>query len=235
MTARVATQLLVLANRQAAEDLAIDAGTRRSPPPPWSSTTPLVLDVESRRIGDGSRIVLLHVGDQTCVDDPQVEIKHQKGSFRFAGLSIGPLAATDDQNPHRFSWAPSIVPSLEQGDRLVVGDFDGSPRIRATPSSTSPDPAPTTKPRRSPTCDPHSYDDDPDAHQYCCKPHEIAEADFSDELARRRPRGELNPQVWPPVVDGDAFEVVAAGSAVRRPLAVPATPVPDDVTMDDLE
>lgn len=228
-------QLLVLANRQAAEDLAIDAGTRQIAAATVASTTPLVLDVESRRIGDGSRIVLLHAGDQTCVDDPQVEIKHQKGSFRIAGLSIGPLAATDDQNPHRFSWEPSIAPSLEQGDRLVIGDFEwfsahkGNTFLNVTRPGADDQAAP------KPACDPHSYDDDPDAHQYCCKPHEIAEADFSDELARRRARGELNPQVWPPVVDGDAFEVVAAGSAVGDPLAVPATPVPDDVTMDDLE
>ena len=33
-------------------------------------TTPLVLEVDSRRIGDGDRIVLLHVNETACVEDP---------------------------------------------------------------------------------------------------------------------------------------------------------------------
>ena len=54
--------------------------------------------------------------------------------------------------------------------------------------------------------------------------------------ARRTPkRGELNPQVWPPVVDADAFEVSPTGAAQGDPGAGAAEPVPDDVTMDDLE
>ena len=76
---------------------------------------------------------------------------------------------------------------------------------------------------------------DPLGHQCCCRPHEDIEAEWSDRLAERRERGELNPQVWPPVVDGDAFEVSPAGAALGDPAAEPAEAVPDDVTMDDLE
>ena len=60
-------------------------------------------------------------------------------------------------------------------------------------------------------CEPGSYAEDPDAHQYCCRSHEDSEADWADQLAARRARGELNPQTWPPVVDGDAFEVGRPG------------------------
>jgi hypothetical protein len=63
----------------------------------------------------------------------------------------------------------------------------------------------------------------------------VVEAEFSDELAARRARGELNPEKWPPVRDGDAFEVAAAGAPVGDPDAVPGERVPDDLTIDDLE
>ena len=63
-----------------------------------------------------------------------------------------------------------------------------------------------------------------------------AEAEWSDELAERRARGELNPQVGRRSQDEDAFEVVAAGRPGRRPdRRRPPSPAPDDVTLDDLE
>ncbi len=89
-------QLLALANRQTADDLATAAGTREVAVATVVSTAPLMLDVSSRRIGDGSRIVLLHVGDHACVEGDGVDVKAQQGSFRLAGLSIGPLAKVDD-------------------------------------------------------------------------------------------------------------------------------------------
>jgi len=69
-----------------------------------------------------------------------------------------------------------------------------------------------------------SYSDDPDGHRYCCRPHENSEAEWSNLLAERRARGELNPEVWPPVVNGDSFEVAAVGSPVGDPSAEPAIP-----------
>ena len=55
-------------------------------------------------------------------------------------------------------------------------------------------------------------------------------------LAERARRGELNPQTWPPVVDADAFEVVAGGRAAwATRCAAPASAAPDDVTVDDLD
>ena len=68
-------------------------------------------------------------------------------------------------------------------------------------------------------CNPSRMPDDPAAHRFCCRPHEVAEAEWSDQLADRRARGELNPEKWPPVVDGDAFEVTPAGAPVGDPNA----------------
>ena len=93
----------------------------------------------------------------------------------------------------------------------------------------------TRPPRRSPTASPTTSRTHPEAHQWCCKPHEAAEAEWSDELADRRARGTLNPETWPPVQDEDGFDVVAAGDPVGDPTADAPEPVPDGVTLDDLE
>ena len=80
-----------------------------------------------------------------------------------------------------------------------------------------------------------SYGDDPANHQWCCKPHAASEAEWSDELAARRARGELNPQAWPPVIDSDAFDVNASDEILPDPAATPGEQPPDELSMDDLE
>ncbi len=229
-------QLLALANRQAADDLATAAGTRDVAVATVVSTAPLLLDVSSRRIGGGSRIVLLHVGDRACVEGDGVDVKAQQGSFRFAGLAIGPLAKVDDpDHPRRFVWTPATNPSLDEGDRLVAANFTWFSKNTGNTFLNVSRPGADDQAAPKFTCTSQSYGDDPDVHHYCCRPHEVAEAEWSDELAARRARGELNPQVWPPVVDGDAFEVTAEGAAVGDPTSAPASAAPGELTMDDLE
>ena len=82
------------------------------------------------------------------------------------------------------------------------------------------------------TCEPGSYAADPAAHQWCCRPHTAAEADWSDIIAERRANGELNPQVWPPVVDEDRFDIGETTDAVET---TEPGPVPDGLTLDDVE
>ena len=82
------------------------------------SADPIVLDVKSRRIVDGSRIVLLHVNDDACVEDPDVDVTALAGSFRFSGLSIGPLdrqGIPDDADPNRLRWSSSNPPDDQRG------------------------------------------------------------------------------------------------------------------------
>src|SRR5690606_29246172 len=118
------TQLLALCNPQAALDMAQDAGTRELCVATVVSTNPVVVDLESRRIGDGDRIVLLHVNDRACVEEADVSVKHLKGSFKIDGLSAGLLTTVDDPaSPRRFEWDPHTVPDVKPGDRLVVADF----------------------------------------------------------------------------------------------------------------
>ncbi len=124
---------------------------------------------------------------------------------------------------------------MSVGDRLIVADFAWFSSHKKNTALNVDRPRADEVSAPKVTCEPDSYADDPDAHRYCCRPHEDSEADWSDQLAARRARGELNPQTWPPVVDGDAFEVGATGAPTGTATVEPSTAPPDDVTMDDLE
>ena len=227
-----------MASPQAASDLATDAGAREVVFATVVATSPIELDIESRRVGDGTRLVLLHVNGAPCVEAPHVQVLDQAGSFRFAGLALGPLSGARPGGDGRVQaqWAPAANgPALAPGDRLVLADVTWFTNNKNNQylNVDRPKPDEISAPKRD--CDSNSYVSDPVDHQYCCRPHEASEADWSDELARRRAAGELNPEVWPPVRDGDAFETPPVGAPVGDPTAEPATPVPEGLTLDDLD
>lgn len=231
-------QLLALANPTTAQDLATDAGQRYVVFADVASVKPLVLDVHSRRIKDGSTVVLLHRNDDACLEAPDVELKVQGGAFQFKGVSIGPLSkdGINETDPReRLTWVPKIEPTLSTGDRLVIADaewFASTPYGKAV-NVTRPGADSYAAPK--PDCVTSGYNDDPDAHQYCCKPHEVNEAAWSDELAARRAAGTLNPETWPPVRNDDAFEAAAAGQPQGDPFQEAPVSSPDDLTEDDLD
>ncbi|WP_030518848.1 hypothetical protein [Nocardia sp. NRRL WC-3656] len=231
---RCRSQLVALGNPQAAADRAAAAGERSIANAIVVQVNPIILDILSRRIGVDSRIVLLHINGDPCVERPGVELTIQKGSFKFAGMSIGPLSSVDD-TPRRFEWAPAYVPELSVGDRLVIADFEWFSSNKNNKFLNVARPTADHYSAPKATCGPDSYAEEPDNHRYCCRPHEDSEADWADQLAERRARGELNPQAWPPVVDADAFEVTPSGAPSAETTAEPETSVPDDMTMDDLE
>jgi hypothetical protein len=232
---RCRRQLAALGNPQAAADMAADAGVREVVAATVVTTEPLVLDVESRRIGAGARIVLLHVNGDACVERPGTAMTPLKGSVKFSGMAIGPLTGTGETTPRRLGWTPENVPDLVPGDRLVIADFSWYCDLKGNKALSVGRPAADDTSAPKAECGAYSHADSPEEHQYCCRPHEDAEADWSDRLAERRDRGELNPQVWPPVVDEDAFEVAPKDAPVADPTAVPVDEAPDDLTLDDLE
>lgn len=230
------TQLLALCNPQAALDAAQDAGTRQLCLATVVSTNPVVLDVDSRRIGDGDRIVLLHVNDQACVEHADVSVKHLKGSFKIDGLSAGLLTAVDDPaSPRRFEWDPHTVPDLKPGDRLVVADFLWFCNLAGSRYLSVTRPGVDTQSAPKPDCDEDSFLNDPESHQYCCQPHEHREAQTADYFAEQRALGLMNPEVWPPIVDTDAFEVSRAGAPQGDPSDRPPEASPDGLTIDDVD
>lgn len=227
-------QLAVLTSPLAAHDAATDAGNRRVAQARVVSVAPYLLEVDSRRIGHESRIVALHVNGDPCVEDPGVAVVVQKGSFKVSGMSIGELKQVSDE-PRQFEWDPHNDPGLAAGDELVVADFTWFSGNTGNAFLNVPRPAVDQSAAPKPDCTWDSYGSDPAGHQWCCKPHEVSEAEWSDELAVRRASGRLNPQTWPPIVDSDAFDVAAVGDDLPDPAAEPAVEIPEDLSMDDVE
>ena len=149
-------------------------------------------------------------------------------------MPIGELAAIAGQ-PRQFTWAPHHDPGFAAGDELVVADFAWFSANKGDVWLNLGKPSVDSSSAPKQTCTPDSFADDPANHQWCCKPHEASEAEWSDILAGRRARGELNPQAWPPVVDSDAFDVNAADESLPDPADRPAEQPPEDLTMDDVD
>ncbi|MBX9918562.1 MAG: hypothetical protein K2Y33_01835 [Mycolicibacterium frederiksbergense] len=229
-----AAQLIALSNPQAAQDMASDAGNRSVAFATVRSVMPLELEIESRRLGDGSRVVMLMQNGEACVETPGVWVDSTlTTAFKIGGLSIGPL--TPGTEASELRWQPQTVPVVAVGDRLVIADFAWFSNLTRNSilSVAKPKPDETSAPKAD--CEFDSYDDDSETHRWCCRPHERSEAEFSDLIASQRARGELNPETWPPVRDTDAFEVSAADAAAGDAFALAPEPVPTNQTMDDLE
>lgn len=227
------SQLLALTNPQSAADLAVDAGMRFVATATVVDAETLTLTVDSRRVVAGSRIVLLHRNGTPQVETAGITVQSLKSCFKIDGLSIGALTALPDSD--NLVWMPEREPAIAVGDRLVVADiawFADSPSDRFL-KVDRPKPDSYSAPKSD--CLAGSYRDDPDSHRFCCRPHEISEAEWSDELAARRARGELNPEAWPPVVDIDAFEVSRTGAPTGESLADGVEPVPEELTLDDVD
>lgn len=227
-------QLSALGNPQLAVEWAADAGTRDVMVGQVTCVKPLEIEVNSRRLAAGDRLVLLHVNGEPCVEAVSTAYDTQQGGFKFSGMSIGPVT-NKKVDERRFLWLPELTPEVSVGDELVLADFSmyGTLKRNKALPVTRPKPDANRAPKQD--CESNSYETDPTGHQYCCRSHEDAEAESSDRLAERRARGELNPKTWPPIVDADSFEVVARDSPVGDVDAGPATPAPKDVTMDDLD
>ncbi len=221
----------VLGNPVSAREAALDAGVRDVAFATVVDTDPVLLEIRSRRIGAGDTIAPVLIDDLPTVE-AEIEHKILKGSFDFL-LSHGPLADSGVEGV--LAWTPSSPEALKVGAVLVVVDcdrfFDGTGRggrLKLSRPSRDTREAPTKK------CRPESYGDDPDEHRWCCRSHEQAEADTADWIAERRANGEMNPEVWPPIIDDDAFDI-AADAPVDTDVATPDDDLPAELTMDDVE
>ena len=228
---RCASQLTALTNPQRAWDWALDAGVRELATAVVRSVDPLRLDLGSRRLTAGSTIALLHVNDEPIVEALSTTLKIQKGSFKLGHFPIGPLTAQPGSATLR--WSPVRGAPLKVGDEIVVADVHwfGTP-FKSGHELAVHRPSLDTNLAPKAGCEPSSYAQDPAEHRWCCRPHEASEAEWSDTLADRRARGELNPDTWPPLIDEERFDV---GS----PLPVGTEPtdtvrIPDNLTLDDL-
>lgn len=223
-------QLTALVDGQVAGDRAADAGVRDLAVATVTGLSPLRLDVRSRSIRDGTRIALLHTPAGPVVEDPSVTLKVQATSFKLGQVPIGRL--TDD-GTEALRWDPVVPPTLAVGDVIVVANADWFGNgFRSGHELAIARPGVDGRAAPKPTCEPASYATDPEGHQWCCRPHVAAEAEWSDTIADRRAKGELNPEVWPPVVDQERFDLDESTDLTET---TEPGPVPDGLTLDDLE
>jgi hypothetical protein len=230
-------KLMALGNPQAALDMALDAGTRTVALATVTSINPLRVQVESRRIADGSAVVLLHIDGRPVVEEGNVTLKILKGSFKFAQMSVGNLSSDRvTKGPQGLRWEPVMIPRLQKGSILVVADATWFQTFMSGHEIAIKRPTTDTLNAPSSDCDEHSHTRNPEGHQWCCRPHEKVEAETADWLAGRRARGELNPQTWPPVLDDDGFDISPKGAptAASEENSVGDRPDPD-LTIDDLD
>lgn len=236
---RCATQLAVLANPERAAEKATDAGDRDLFWATVVSTNPLTIDVASRRVGGGDRVALLTRDGTPWLESDGVTVRPMGSAIKLLGYCLGPLLApTDsaDADRHgRFVWEPHIVPPLSVGDRVVLARLDWFSALARKSEFNVDRPRKDEQASPKPTCDVSSYASDAEAHRWCCKPHELIEAEFADDIALRRARRELNPEVWPPVRDLDGFEVAPVGKPTSLTVQIPDSVAPEGVTLDDLE
>jgi hypothetical protein len=223
-----ARQLDAVVDADAARDAAVDAGTRELVLAHVLSVNPIRLEVESRRVGAGTGVVALHVDGRPLIEEASAEIRIQGGSFKLRNMPVGPLI---DDGEKGWRWGPSIVPQLKLGDEIVLASqaWFGKPLTSGHEFNIN-RPKLDTNTAPKPTCTATSYADDPVNHRWCCRPHTASEAEWSDEIAVRRARNELNPETWPPVIDEDRFDVAA--DETQTPAE--STP-PSELTLDDLE
>ena len=186
-------QLGALVDPHLAEDPARNAGTREVAAATVVSLNPPRLEVASRRFQAGTVAVLLQLNGEPVVERTGTALTVQRGSFRIGGMAVAPLVPDPDGG---FGWNPPVTPPLAVGDRLVLADGDWFERVLKSGQEVAVRrPALDQRSAPKPGCTTESYAEEPEEHQWRCRPHETAEAEWSDELAARRERGELNPQV----------------------------------------
>lgn len=234
-----ATQLAVLANPERAAEKATDAGDRDLF---WATvvfTAPLTIDVASRRVGPGDRVVLLAHRGSSWLETDGVAVRPQGTAIKLLGYCLGPLEAPADPAVGavrgRFQWAPHLIPPVATGDRVVLARLDWFQALARKSEFNVGRPRQDEQASPKASCDESSYASDSEGHRWCCRPHELVEAEFSDEIALRRARRELNPEVWPPVRDLDGFEVAPTGKPTSQTVDVPDAVAPEGVTLDDLD
>lgn len=234
---RCATQLGVLTNPVRAAERANDPGDRDVTWATVASTSPLVLDVASRRFADGDRVVMLSRGPDPWLETDAVTVQVLAGAVKLRGFPLGRLDLPPDATSPRgrFLWSPAVPPNAQPGDRLILARLDWFKPLQRNAEFNVGRPRPDDQAAPKTTCAEGSYAADSVTHRWCCKPHELVEADFADELALRRARNELNPQVWPPVLDPDGFEVPPADKPTSRTVDVPDSAPPEGVTVDELD
>lgn len=230
---RCAAALRAMVDPEHASDLASDAGNRSWFAGEVVATSPFTVRSGARALAAGMELALLHVDGQPEMERPALTMKAQKGSFKSTGLSVGKIEPGTVRGD--WVWHPATPAThVLLGARVVLADpssFGGT--VRNGLDLKLDRPPVDTEHAPGVDCTPDSYAEDPKGHLWCCRSHEAAEAEWSDVLAGRRAKGELNPDVWPPIIDVETFEI--PGDEKLADGQAPVDGPPEGLTVDDLE
>ncbi|MBK7612525.1 MAG: hypothetical protein IPJ15_15220 [Actinomycetales bacterium] len=103
--------------------MARDAGTREVALAEVLAVNPVVLKVDSRRLGVGSRIVLLHRGDRAVVEQPEVKAEPQAGTIKLRQQHVGLLVDSPEASAvGGLEWRPKRPVRLTVGEQLIVAN-----------------------------------------------------------------------------------------------------------------
>ena len=187
-------------------------GTREVAVATVASTVPLRLEIASRRFVDGMTIVALHINRQALAEHPLTTLKIQKTSFKFGRMPLGQIHTRRGRHPRLGAAGRPTAAGRRSPDRR--GRHVVRPRVHLRPRD-----------RRQPSQPRQPGGAEADLHPVLVRAvartstsgvaarTRSVEAEWADELADRRARGELNPEVWPPLVDEDRFDVLADDAA----------------------
>ncbi len=230
-------QVVALTNPQRAAEAATDSGNGEVSWATVVSTQPLLLRVDSRRFAVDDDVVLLDSDESRAwLEREVVDVKPQGGSIRLQHFPLGPLQADPtSEDSDCFAWDSKVDPDVSVGDRVILAKLDMFHKLSFKDSFNVLRPKQDDQAAPKKTCEDNSYARDPGGHKWCCRPHEAVEAEFSDEIARRRLRNELNPEVWPPVRDADGFEVPPNSKPTSRDVTVAPAAAPEELTTDELD
>jgi hypothetical protein len=229
-------QLNALLNPMAAEAQAKSAGNRDLSMAEVISVEPLTLSVASRRFKNETKVFVLHVNGVSEVETRAVTVNGAlKGHIKVTGMVRGVLSDRDLLDARQFFFDTTDKHDYQVGDKLVLaaddwlGDGTKGSNLKIDKPKFDAQQAPKDD------CDESSYAESPEEHKYCCRPHTATEAETSDWLASKRDAGEMNPQMWPPVIDVEAFDQLSPNDPTDQTAVVEITEIPDGLTEDDLD
>jgi hypothetical protein len=231
---RCIAQMNAVLNPMAADAQAKSAGNRDLTIAKVVALEPLTLSVSSRRFKNETKAFVLHRNGIAEVESRDVLVKQLKGQIKVTGLVKGQLLQVDDLPVGHFLFDSIDETDLALGDYLVLaaddwlGDGTKGDGMRIEKPAFDAQQAPKE------SCDEGSYVLYPEEHKYCCRPHLSTEAETSDWIASKRDAGEMNPQVWPPVIDAEAFDQLSPSDPTDQTIKVDPTNPPDGITEDDL-
>jgi len=224
-------QLNVVLNPLMADTQAKAAGTRQVAIARVTSLDPLTIKIESRRFKVGDEIVILHQNGEPLVESESVSSKVFATFLKVTGL---PKATLDSFDIEKGTFELSLKFLSSIGDEIIIADAswfvetNKNNEIKIVRTQLDGKSAPTD------ACTPDSFQLAPEEHRWCCRPHESREAETSDWFASQRAEGKMNPQIWPPMIDIEAFDQESPADPNADNVKVTVLEVPADVTNDEL-